>query len=122
MRDAHSTDCDDAPGTVPATPSRHGQKISARDRLLATLMAHGYTDIRLLDDQICAVLQFAYTTAVVVGVGDVGYHRRYCYEHRADATAALANWDGREHPPGPWIKCKGGGIELINPEFGRDPG
>ncbi|MBU7572548.1 MAG: hypothetical protein KAF64_04270 [Hydrogenophaga sp.] len=61
--------------------------------------------------------QFNYTTAVVVGLDDVGYQRRYCYEHRADAQAALSAWDGREHPSGPWIKCKGAGIDLLNPDF-----
>ncbi|MCY1224458.1 hypothetical protein D9M72_366160 [compost metagenome] len=65
----------------------------------------------------CAVKQFNYTTAVVVGLDDVGYQRRYCYEHRADAQAALAAWDGCEHPSGPWIKCKGAGIDLLNPDF-----
>ena len=31
--------------------------------------------------------------------------------------AALAAWDGEEHPGGPWIKCKGAGIDLLNPSF-----
>ncbi|WP_285412941.1 hypothetical protein [Variovorax sp. efr-133-TYG-130] len=61
--------------------------------------------------------QFNYTTAVVVGIDDLGYQRRYCYEHRADAQAALAAWNGCEHPSEPWIKCKGAGIDLLNPDF-----
>lgn len=81
------------------------------------LSSSGYTEIRSLNDQLCAVKQFNYTTALVVGLDDVGYQRRYCYEHRSDAQAALLAWDGREHPPGPWIKCKGGGIDLLNPAF-----
>jgi len=54
---------------------------------------------------------------VVVGLDDVGYQRRYCYEHQLAARAALLAWDGRGHPPGPWIKCKGAGIDLLNPAF-----
>lgn len=85
--------------------------------LVEMLSSSGYTEIRSLNDQLCAVKQFNYTTALVVGLDDVGYQRRYCYEHRSDAQAALFAWDGREHPPGPWIKCKGGGIDLLNPAF-----
>ena len=85
--------------------------------LVEMLSSNGYTEIRLLNGQLCAVKQFNYTTALVVGLDDVGYERRYCYEHRADALSALLAWDGREHPPGPWIKCKGGGIDLLNPAF-----
>lgn len=85
--------------------------------LAEVLSASGYTDIRVLQAQVCAVKQFNFTTAVVVGLDDVGYQRRYCYEHREDAQTALAAWDGHTHPSGPWIKCKGAGIDLLNPEF-----
>ncbi|VTU46213.1 hypothetical protein SRS16P2_00548 (plasmid) [Variovorax sp. SRS16] len=79
------------------------------------LIASGYADVRAIGDQVCAVKRFNFTTAVVVGLDDVGYQRRYCYEHQADARAALLAWDGRGHPSGPWIKCKGAGIDLLNP-------
>lgn len=93
------------------------QRQSSASRLEEMLASSGYTDFCVLQDQVCAVKQFNYTTAVVVGLDDVGYQRRYCYEHRADAQAALAAWDGREHPSGPRIKCKGAGIDLLNPLF-----
>lgn len=86
-------------------------------RLSEALLRSGYTDLRVLQGQVCAVKQFNFTTAVVVGLDDVGYQRRYCYEHRVDAEAALVAWDGLEHPSGPWIKCKGAGIDLLNPNF-----
>lgn len=85
--------------------------------LVEMLSSSGYTEIRSLNDQLCAIKQFNYTSALVVGLDDVGYQRRYCYEHRADAQAALFAWDGLEHPPGPWIKCKGAGIDLLNPAY-----
>jgi len=97
--------------------AHRSRKSASVSRLADVLSASGYTDFRVFQDQVCAVKQFNYTTAVVVGLDDVGYQRRYCYEHRADAQAALVAWDGQEHPSGPWIKCKGAGIDLLNPEF-----
>jgi hypothetical protein len=102
------------------TPESAGPRSKApavSSDLVSVLLASGYEDIRALADQVCAVKRFNFTTAVVVGLDDVGYQRRYCYEHQDVARAALPAWDGREHPPGPWIKCKGAGIDLLNPAF-----
>lgn len=85
--------------------------------LHALLLAAGYSDLRIIDGIPCALRRFNCTTAIVVGLDPIGCQRRYCYEHGADAQAALAAWDGRDHPPGPWIKCKGAGIDLLNPAF-----
>lgn len=49
-----------------------------------------------------------YTTGLFVGLTDIGYDRRYCYEHAKDAIVAVLTWDGRGDPPGPWIKEKPG--------------
>ena len=75
--------------------------LDAVDPLHAMLLASGYTDLRVLGGVLCAVRRFNFTTAILVGLDPVGYERRYCYEHGADARAALAAWNGREHPPGP---------------------
>lgn len=80
------------------------------------LSTSGNTDFCVRQELVCAVEQFNFTTAVVVGLDDGGYQRRYCYEHLEDAQAALAVWDGHKHPSGPWIKCKGAGI-AIEPRF-----
>lgn len=85
--------------------------------LTNTLTGDGFTDLRRLMGQTCAVKKFNFTTALVVGLDGLSYQRRYCYEHRADAQTALQAWDGRGHPSGPWIKCKGAGIDLLNPDF-----
>jgi hypothetical protein len=34
------------------------------------------------------------------------YAARYCYPTLAEAKEALATWDGKGDPPGPWIKEK----------------
>lgn len=81
------------------------------------LRSRGITEVREIQNQVCGLQRFTFTTAVVVGITDQVYQRRYCYEHQADAQAALAAWNGEGHPSGPWIKCKGAGIDLLNPAF-----
>ncbi|WP_213957487.1 hypothetical protein [Variovorax sp. dw_954] len=109
-----------------STPSsEHLQRSSGAQSRMATdasslmesLSASGYTNLRMLRGKLCAVKRFNFTTAIVVGMDVVGHERRYCYEHRLEAQAALLEWDGDGHPSGPWIKCKGAGVDLLNPAF-----
>lgn len=58
------------------------------------------------DGLVIGVRDFAFKTGLCVGLDLSGYRRRYCYARRKDAEAALADWDGRGDPPGPWIKVK----------------
>lgn len=85
--------------------------------LTSMLIAAGYSDLRTLGREVCGIKRFNFTTALVVGLDAAGYERRYCFEHDADARAALLQWNGDGHPSGPWIKCKGAGIDLLNPEW-----
>lgn len=66
---------------------------------------------------VCGLYTFNFTTDLAVGLTPDGYDRPYCYAYKTAAAAALASWDGAGHPGGPWIKCKGAGIDLLNPEF-----
>lgn len=80
----------------------------------------GYSQsTQLPDGSWCALFPYLFTTGLMVGLvdGDNHYHRRYCYEHHQDAARALLEWDGVGHPSGPWIKCKGSGIDLLNPNI-----
>jgi hypothetical protein len=81
------------------------------------LLAVGYSDLRTFGREVCGLKRFSFTTAVIVGLAASGYQRGYCYEHDADAQTALLLWDGEGHPGGPWIKCKGAGIDLFNPTW-----
>ena len=83
--------------------------------MMESLSANGYTEIQILYEQVCAPKHFNFTTALVVGADDMGNQRRYCYEHNAEAQAALLAWDGHAHPPGSWIKSKGSGIDRKRP-------
>lgn len=67
---------------------------------------------------LCAVKRYNFTYGLVVDLQPLGHGRRDCYEHLSEALSALADWDGRNHPSGPWIKCKGASIDLLNPDFG----
>lgn len=81
------------------------------------LEALGYLRPRRIGVRWCALLRLNFTIGLVVGIDSFGHSVRYCFEHAADAAAALAAWDGEGHPPGPWIKAKGAGIDLLNPEL-----
>lgn len=83
--------------------------------LEAFLSEQGYRELRLIGATVCGLHRYNFTVGLVVGLSFEGYQRRYCYEHQDDARVALAGWDGADHPAGPWIKCKGAGIDLLNP-------
>lgn len=67
---------------------------------------------------LCGNLRLMFTSAVVVGLDQYGYDRRYCYHTMDEAVKALKEWDGlREHPSGNWIKCKGSCNNLRNKNY-----
>lgn len=68
----------------------------------------GYWPVRQLDSGVwIGFCDMNYTCALCVDLQQWGYGYRYCYERRADAEAALREWDGTGDPPGPWVKLKG---------------
>lgn len=75
----------------------------------------GYVGVRQIAGKWCGLHPFLFTFGLVVGLSDEGYERRYCYERLSEAADALQTWDGTGHPNGPWIKCKGAGIDLMGP-------
>jgi len=85
--------------------------------LKSFLASEGYTSLRVLEGNVCGLHEFAFTTGLMVGLSESSYERRYCFEHAADAIKAIDNWNGKDHPGGPWIKCKGTGIDLLNPNL-----
>lgn len=90
----------------------------SKDRLLTRLAAEGFSEVCVVSgDVICGILKFNFTWGLMVGLSSCGYERRYCFEDATDAAAALKQWDGDGHPAGPWIKCKGAGIDLFNPNY-----
>jgi hypothetical protein len=81
------------------------------------LEEEGYISPRLLPTgEWAAICQQMYTTALVVGLDREGYRIRFCFENPLDAVVALHDWDGSGFPPGYWLKRKGEGGDLTNPE------
>jgi len=79
------------------------------------LTSMGYTHLRDIAGVKCGLMRFNFTYGLLVGLTEDGYNLRYCYEHASDAEEALRLWGRSGHPGGPWIKCKGAGIDLLNP-------
>lgn len=101
-----------------ACSSTTGRADPLEDRdLHEFLHAQGYAELKHAGAALCGLQRQLFTTGLVVALTAEGYERRYCYERREDARRALAAWDGRGHPGGPWIKCKGAGIGVLNPEL-----
>lgn len=78
-------------------------------------------DYKQIGGKVVCISPFAFTYGLVVGVDVWGHERRYCYEHREDAQAALETYtDPTVHPDGPWIKCKGSlegqPVDMLNPK------
>lgn len=90
------------------------------DQLLVMVENNGYTHVRQLGGRYVGLQRFNFTVGLVVGLDWIGHDRRYCYEKAKDAIKAIETWDGKAHPGGPWIKCKGAGIDLLNPSFGME--
>ena len=74
--------------------------------------AIGYCPARLLPTgKIAGVMRMIHTFGLVVDIDEEGNGGRYCYNNFAEATLALADWDGTGDPPGPWLKAKIAGKE-----------
>ena len=97
------------PGRVRQPPG------SPTQELLSFLQEQGYRELRPIGDVLCGLHRYNFTTGLAVGLTFECYERRYCFEHSEDALRALRDWDGQGHPSGPWIKCKGAGVDLLNP-------
>jgi hypothetical protein len=68
----------------------------------------GYSFPRLLPTgEWAALCKYFYTVGLLVGLDETGWRTRFCYENFGDALIALAQWDGKGDPCGPWIKNKG---------------
>ena len=57
---------------------------------------------RFPDGRAAAVVQFAFTFAIIADVTDVGYSRRWCYSDRMQTLCALDDWDDYESRPEGW--------------------
>lgn len=81
------------------------------------LADQGYTPIIVIPSVgVCSIRRMIFTTGLFVNMDELGYQYRYCYQTRAEALSAIESWNGEGHPPGDWVKRKGEGGDLSNPE------
>lgn len=70
---------------------------------------------------VIGIMRMAFTYALCSNLNpDSMYHfydYRYCYEDFADCLNDFNTWDGAGHPKGNWIKQKGAGVDLFNPNY-----
>jgi len=67
-------------------------------RLVATLLTHGYQNLRLVNGRWCGTMRFMYTVGVVLGLDDSGYTNRFCFDTEQNAALFLKDWDGSTLP------------------------
>jgi hypothetical protein len=61
-----------------------------------------------IDGTVCGLMRFAFTWAIVVGIDEVGYSHRYCYDSLAAAMKAYLEWMmGGAYEPAGYIVRKG---------------
>lgn len=98
----------------------------------AALINDGYMIRRELPDgRVLALYKMLFTISLCVmhpgytkyvEMGDNGRITRYCYayKHIVQALNAIAEWDGENDPPGPWVKQKGNGVDRLNPALANE--
>lgn len=66
---------------------------------------------------ICYLAYMAYTVRLFYNADSHGYQACYCYHTLEEAREAFNTWDGNGHPAGNWIKRKGDGHDISNPDY-----
>lgn len=120
------------------TPYEYSAYISCKNRLFDLYKLTGMNWITICDEglvndwlvhdstiavayipgrNVCCLSYMAYTVSIMYNIDDNGYQARYCYHTLEEAREAFNTWDGKDHPPGNWIKRKGDGRDISNPDY-----
>jgi len=76
----------------------------------------GYREVRQMKNgEGTGILKMNYTYGLHVGLNELGYRGRYCYQYKKDAIEAILSYEGEGDPIGPWIKYKGSDGERLGP-------
>ena len=79
----------------------------SEERLLELLAREGYRNLKKMPNGEWAGIQnMLFTTALVIGLDEIGCRTRFCFETAEAAEVSLAEWEGEGFPPGWWIKQK----------------
>lgn len=64
----------------------------------------GYLELRELPDgTVAGLIPLIYTTGLCLGLTEIGWTFRFCYESRKEAQKALANLESVNDEPKGWI-------------------
>ncbi len=76
-----------------------------------------YTHMKHISGKgMCGIQRLLFTTGLVVGIDNIGYEGRYCYNTHNEAVKALDSFTEDDiYPEGDWIKYKGRTGEFNNP-------
>ena len=74
-----------------------------------------YPKFFILNNKLCAVSDFAFTSGLIYNIDFHSYQQRYCFPNKRSLSKELEVWDGKGHPGGNWIKCKGLYGDFSNP-------
>ena len=89
--------------------------------LIAFLEGGRYFNFKVVQGKLCANYDYLTTRGIVVGLTEISYGHRYCYQNFEEATTALLNWESEDFAPGNWIKLKGHkdgkALDLFNPNW-----
>lgn len=81
--------------------AKPGKSIESRVAYLAT---QGYTDLRVLPDgTIAGLVPLLFTTGLCMGLSEITWQKRYCFEAREDALSALQGLSSIEDEPAGWV-------------------
>lgn len=72
--------------------------------IIETLEGQGYSNFENKDGRLCALYNFIFTVAIVVGIDENGYECRYCYGDLNQALSAYNDWNGIGDPEGYIVK------------------
>lgn len=80
----------------------------------------GYTHIKQINGVWCGLYRFIFTVGLVVDIDSIGYKYRYCFNNNSDAKKSLHKYENlNELPTGNWIKRKGIGGDISNPNYDK---
>ncbi len=76
-------------------------------KLLKILKENDYYFLKVMPNgEIAGLHDYVFTVGLVVGLDEIGYRTRFCFDSASQAIVSLLNWDGKGFPPGWWIKQK----------------
>lgn len=89
------------------------------------LKEEGYFNLRWLKwkgkSVLCGLSKFAFTFGLIINLEEYSYSYRYCYPSAIEAIISINELkEVPEYPSdmvGNWIKCKGLGLDLSNPNY-----